>query len=757
MASCPQPSEIEYVWTLSRDRTLRAWSPKNGCVSAKTIPSTSTSRALTPVPGTAAPAKPTLLLSDESQKLIRAFEYGNHIYILVFIPAPSSTSSGGVFHLFEQVSDQLMTGFSFESSSTSVHCQLHDFAVLGISLHALWSRQGQSVVESVECEWGKVKKYDGLITQWIASTHPQESELTPSYLDELLLTPGSMTAKFYEATMRPGVFSPLTLKIALEAYTVSCLSLPGVPPPQLTTPYATLGENIAAVVGCTVRLTRDPQTGAQQHEKYWNALKRDWEGFIARCREVEGMARWPLVLGLGSGGDLIIIERERVGARVGEDLPLRLHRLLSSSIPVEPQYGLMEILWTLKTKIGTRTMLTLEGRLTGMIQQVAFSYADVILDQSQRTFFRTDLDEADDSWITGRLQSIEDLDQAIRFGLDILGGLTDNEIKLEEEEVELLLPTAQSEWSRALTASFTGMTVNARYDLCLTVIALLHFLAEDLGDWDPSLLAEVLVVFRGLAMLRYVAQQAAGDSEQDTLGDSDDFVSRMRSMAVSQSRIRSLPVYSLLHRLLPRSFGQRGLIGSAHHFLDATGLLQSVSPALATRSEVVYCDRLRLLGCLGVAGELLTWLPQTPGVTYVLARLWIDGGRADDAATLLDGLASRFGRPPLTLFPPRTLMFHTHPGPDGALAVEDREAFAAVLPSASLLDSDFSFYLHLRELFRAASATHHEVRASQLALSVAPATSDTSELWYRVIKGLTELGAYDDAYAALAASPYDKL
>ena len=108
-----------------------------------------------------------------------------------------------------------------------------------------------------------------------------------------------------------------------------------------------------------------------------------------------------------------------------------------------------------------------------------------------------------------------------------------------------------------------------------------------------------------------------------------------------------------------------------------------------------------------------------------------------------------------TSFTPRILTPYT--GPDGALAPEDRDAFAAVLPNASLLGSDFAFYLHLRELFRAASATHHEVRASQLALSVAPPGDDTSELWRGVIKGLTELGAYDDAYAALAASPYDKL
>jgi len=127
------------------------------------------------------------------------------------------------------------------------------------------------------------------------------------------------------------------------------------------------------------------------------------------------MARWPLVLGLGSAGDLIVVEREHVGVRVGEDLPLRLHRLLSSSIAVGPQYRLMEILWTLKAKIGTRTMLTLEDRLISMVQQTAFPYAVVILDQSQWPFFRTDPDEADESWITGRLQSIENLDQAIRF------------------------------------------------------------------------------------------------------------------------------------------------------------------------------------------------------------------------------------------------------------------------------------------------------------------------------------------------------
>jgi nuclear pore complex protein Nup160 len=46
---------------------------------------------------------------------------------------------------------------------------------------------------------------------------------------------------------------------------------------------------------------------------------------------------------------------------------------------------------------------------------------------------------------------------------------------------------------------------------------------------------------------------------------------------------------------------------------------------------------------------------------------------------------------------------------------------------------------------------------SQLALSVAPPDTDTTGLWTNVIKGNIALGLFDDAYAALIVSPYEKL
>ena len=89
--------------------------------------------------------------------------------------------------------------------------------------------------------------------------------------------------------------------------------------------------------------------------------------------------------------------------------------------------------------------------------------------------------------------------------------------------------------------------------------------------------------------------------------------------------------------------------------------------------------------------------------------------------------------------------------------MEDQQALAAVLPRAELFDSEFNFYLHAAGLFRAVAVTSHEVLFTQRSLSVAPSGLDTADLWLTVIKGLTDLGLYEDAYTALVAAPYVRL
>ena len=578
------------------------------------------------------------LLPSGPQRLLHVFTHNSETYVLVFIPTETSLISGGHFQLFTTLGDGLGDSQVVECSPGTVHSHLHDFMVARGVLYSLWDHQGQAVVESrdlfSDAEWERV-------------TYPQEPELTPAYLDELLLSPGSLADRFYETIMRPGIFSPLTLHTALNQYIGSCLSLPGTPsshPPQLLTSYSSVGENIAAVVGCTVKLTKDPLTGAPQYRNYWNALKRDWEGFIARCREIERSARWPLGIGIGDpDGDIIVLERERFGTVVEEDLPLHLHRFLSLSVPLTPQNSLLEIVWTLRSKLGPRAMLMLETRLIEIVhQEIAFPYADIIQDQVAKSTFREDLDDGLESWITGRLQTIVDIEAATRSAFDIIVDF-ERGVKGEDDEVELLHPQSHLEWRRALTTSYATSSIHARYELSLAMLTLLFFLSDDLTSWDPSLLSEIFAIFRGVAMLRYTSRQPAGKASQQEQGADDDVISRMRHMNVSSGRSQYAPTSSLIHRLLTQIGSATTTRSSAHIFFDRSGLLDSETPAQATTSEILFCERLRLLGYREAARVSLASLPRTPGACYVLARLWLDESRYEDAASAFESLAGSFG------------------------------------------------------------------------------------------------------------------
>ena len=622
---------------------LRLWTAKSGCVASKTISSR--------VNG-----QPTLsgaTLSDpldvEARNLLRICSDGTKeecTFAIAFTPTSTDSHSGGYFQIFDSTADQLRELGTIQCSAASAHCHLQDFIINDGMLCVLWERQGCSVMERTTLSLGNLNASDS--ATWLTSSHGEEADLTPAYLEELLRSPGLLTEKFMEAILRPGLFSPLTIRTALEQYIDACLSLPGPPVPELTTSYATVVENIAAVVGCTVSLVQDPHTGAMQHDRYWSALKRDWEGFIARCREVERSARWPLALCVGRANEgVVVVERERINILAKEDLPINIHRRLSESLAVDSHFTVLDVAWTLCDKIGPELFRNVETRVVDVLhQEIAFSIVDIMGDQARRLDFKEYLDDGTQNWIIARLQEVEDLDKDIRITLDLVAGF-DPQVKREEDEVELLLPPTRSEWRVALSAAYVSTSVHARYDICIALMALLFFLAYDLRVWDQSLLEEVFAVFRGLAMLRCAARQPAADHTQDPSPsddtNTDDMIARMSNMQVSRNHSRFAPTSSLVHRLIAQSGECTELPGSAHRFLDSTGLLQSTSPTHTTVFEVQFCDRLRTLGYPDIARDMLAWVPRTPGVVFVTAQLYIALGRADDAASMMEKVAASFG------------------------------------------------------------------------------------------------------------------
>lgn len=633
-SSVPPPTDSMDLFTLSRDRILRRWNSSKGCRAELALPASNSS-----VDGIA-------LLDGHPQNLLRAFDTSTDkeekFSILVFVPASSSATSAGHFYLYDSTPQQQhWTQLASSSASLdSAHCKLQDFLLIEEKIYVLWERQGESMCEVAYFNEGVQN------CAWTPALYGQTDGLPNEVVNELLLRPGSLTEKFLQAILRPGVFSVLTLRSALQDYKEHYLSLPGPHPVQLVSSYPTLAEGIASVVGCTVELTHDHLTGATLHKQYWNALRRDWEGFLARCREIERSARWPLCLGQGDmRSQILVVERERVGQCVNEDNSIRLYRLLSTAMSLDSQYDVLATCWALRSRLRTPLVREIETAALDICkQEFAFPLADIVTDASQRVLVNEDLDIDLDVWLGGKLGAIDDMDQAIRSVLDIIVGL-DKAVKQEEDEVELIIPPTTTEWSRALVTSYIAETIEARYQLCISLSVLLFFIGEGTKQYDPALLSEVFAVVRGVAMLRFLCHQIAGDLEgaRPNQLETDDVVARLDSLHMSKMGKDPHPTYSLVHQLLSQQSHSSLLPTAAHHFLEQFGLLNSVSPALATQSEVYLCERLRILGFREASRALLSWLPRTPAVCYVHGRLWIEVGRADEAAQLLQGVAGCFG------------------------------------------------------------------------------------------------------------------
>ncbi|KAJ8592433.1 hypothetical protein M405DRAFT_50350 [Rhizopogon salebrosus TDB-379] len=130
---------------------------------------------------------------------------------------------------------------------------------------------------------------------------------------------------------------------------------------------------------------------------------------------------------------------------------------------------------------------------------------DIIQDRAQRFNFKATLDEPPEAEasVTAGLQGIEDLDGAVQIILDLLVWF-EQDVKQEEVEVELLLPRSLSDRTTTFSASYISTVVRARYGIRMTSVILPFFLADDLKEWNSSLVEKVFAVLRGLTMLQPV-------------------------------------------------------------------------------------------------------------------------------------------------------------------------------------------------------------------------------------------------------------
>lgn len=674
LASIPPPladsghaRATSLVVSLSKDRHLRVWLTGNGqFVTSKQIPSqffqTDALISRSTSPGKT-PALDGHLIDSDYPPILRVLppvvdedsfqpDLDAGTEVIVFVPTPSAETAG-FFLLYrlsarDHVSRRDLVFIGRKSCSTQTeNWELRDFLVADDVLYLLWNAQGRTVIQTSTHDLDETESEQ---EPWATLSMDGEKELSPDSFEETTQDGDTLASSILAAILRPGAFSPYTLHMAVEQYEHSLVD---IAPHILNTPYPTLAERIAAVVGSSVSLATDPRTGTQMWDRYWSALRRDWEGFVARCQAVERAGRWPLGLSRARDGSVVVLARERMGTIVALDEPMTVHALAGANTSAGTT--LFGIAWSLRANIPDADLRVLEDALRSVSGdgRIAYSHDSVLRDVAQRHLDGL-IPDGPAAFVRSGLGMLGDLEDAAVQALNVVVKL-EHLVKLEDPDGAMGLAVGHDgDFKKALTTAFITQSVEARYELCLSVLLLLLFIALD----DPNVLkaspaaARACVTFHALGLLRALIKQSAGDlvGVSGGYGDvEDDVLARFEAMGFASPAPgtvgvgRSGPQYSLVHALLPRANLSTGVLQSAHAFIRDSGILTDAAQLDVGSGALGLVERLRVLGYLDFARELVMRLPPTPGVCYIHARLLLDLGRPDEAVVLFEKVANNFG------------------------------------------------------------------------------------------------------------------
>ena len=676
-ATPPHPSPSLLSFSLQRDRVVRAWE-SGTCVAAAHVPP-ALSDSLVRGSSVPPPSRSIPILDEEPQNLLHVVlpatgtPGDEGLRLLVYMPA----SNGGYFSIFALSTPNASGARALEfygHKQASEHPRvrsLRDFLVIDETLWTLWDDEGNTSVEYTSVDFDDD---DSDHSPWVPLLPSYNVDPLPAYLDDQELpSHGSFTGTFMSFLLRPGAFSQYTLRAALQQYVTALSSTPGPYSKILSSRYSSLSEQIVAAVGCTVSLNVDPQTGEQQWHPYWAALRRDWEGFVARCANIERNARYPLKLGRSaySGGDPLVLERERICAVVFTDNAIKFYErevLVRAPGDPRPLVGnfdpsleltrpVMELVRTLRSSIHTLQLAKTEAGLLEVARSdPKSSFPDVAADLARKDII-PGLPEEIATWLDERIEAIPRLDEGLHEILNIVEDL--DGIKLEEETEEAQeTGTPQLEWQRLLTTAYATASVHARYETLISLLTLVCFIAEG----RPDLFAEYAGIIGGgfsalqcVATLHAISRRPSADPESPAqLRGEVDVAAMLRNMNVSGSASsttaasRFIPANSLLHLLYRASECAAKSFSvapgaAAHQYLRYTDMLNCGESPGARIADAKLLHQLWSLGHPSASQELAGWYPRTPAIAYVLGRSLLDAGRVEDAAVNLERVEGFLG------------------------------------------------------------------------------------------------------------------
>lgn len=348
---------VTLAFGVSRDRKMRIWRLETGgCLRVIDLPQyevTSTSAlALTLASHAESPhaGHNAALLGPTPFPLVKIIAGSDsspyRYYLALFSPATSSAPSA--FFLYGMATDASTGELKELDPVVTRACPLRvansliDFDVVRMdvsgearwTLWACWDNAGEMDIRTVD-----VSELDGLTAEeggeeWSIverGLSSRTSAWTAAYFDDQLQDSADAVADiFFEHISRPGRYPASTIDFALAEYqnlvAAEVAEAGAILPEQFELEYPSSLDRAAAIVGSTVVLEQDADTGALLHDQYYHRLKLEWLRFVALLNQSRAAALYPTCLAIDEQrGIAAVIGRDSVSVPIVREAVQTLH------------------------------------------------------------------------------------------------------------------------------------------------------------------------------------------------------------------------------------------------------------------------------------------------------------------------------------------------------------------------------------------------------------------------------------------------
>ncbi|GAA5878145.1 hypothetical protein JCM3774_004309 [Rhodotorula dairenensis] len=837
LATCALPAAREPVtlaFGVSRDRKMRIWRLESGgCLRVIDLPqyesASSSALALTHPAHADSPrgGHNTALLGPAPVPLVKvitgseASPYRSYLALV----SPATSSAPSAFFLYGMATDPSSGELKELDPVATRACPLRaadslvDFGVVRMdvsgearwTLWACWDSAGEMDVRTVD-----VSELDGLAAEeggdeWSTverGLSSRTSAWTAAYFDDQLRDSTDTVADiFLEHISRPGRYPPSTIEYALAEYhnlvAAEVADAGAILPEQFELDYPSLLERAAAVVGSTVQLEQDADTGALLHSEYAHRQKLEWLRFVALLNESRLAALYPTCLALDEQrGVAAVIGRDSVSVPIVREAVQTLHDCSASAvmalqtdadsvIDLPPTIGaeralqvdvlpLLAVIRAVENQVTPASRRSLERTLLTRLCEAPTADISATALEVFETCFEASLGDSS-SEFAAQLSSLEDAERAVDTFLLLLTSEQLPPLAGSSDDAEEATDLANA----VLTDAF-GAGVEARYELAkgLATVLLVAW-AEDNGAGasspgdsaggsplppDPIFprldqsTAAAFTTLHTLAALRWmtgvlvtpsldVVESLAGSLRQRP--EEDGFLNRLEGLRMQDS-IKSgvaesspVPTYGLVNTLLRLPDYTRTLLPASRSALSVSlayafsGMFRSFGllPLPAAREPTPSAP----VSVLALRLQQLALNGEAlewAGMWPASAGLQYVQGRAHLELGSAEDAQSAFSRAASGISSPDTT---------------ERAPLQAVLPpdaSTSLA----AYYVHVLSLFAPTPFDDSIAHFAQLALDAyeredLDAPRLENDLWIKLFRSRAMLGDYAKAYEIIMAIP----